>query len=215
MTNNRLFPKSYAQHKQLKEKINYLEDGVKRRLQRFPYRYRFAKSFDSINTDEAIAIRTLIGYEAGMKVFLAYTCYEQIVFVANNLKINSVKSKALNQIPNDAICEKLIGNKKFMKMIHEVYVNGLAKEEEFNKEAITNNTHLTNSLEKLLDKKSVDILCIAYAIRNLYAHGEFTGGGAGVTNNKIRKIYYDIAEEVLNYSEGLHSLCVNKINSMR
>ena len=38
-------------------------------------------------------------------------------------------------------------------MIHEVYVNGLAKEEEFNKEAITNNTHLTNSLEKLLDKK--------------------------------------------------------------
>ena len=111
MTNNRLFPKSFAQHKQLKEKINYLEDDVKRRLQRFPYRYRFAKSFDSINTDEAIAIRTLIGYEAGMKVFLAYTCYEQIVFVANNLKVNSVKSKALNQIPNDAICEKLVGNK--------------------------------------------------------------------------------------------------------
>jgi hypothetical protein len=215
MATTRLFPKSYAQHKQLNEKIDYLEDGIKRRLQRFPYRYRFAKSFDSINTDEAIAIRTLIGYEAGMKVFLAYTCYEQIVFVANNLKIQNVKSKALNQIPDIDICDSLIVNKKFMKMIHEVYVNGLAKEEEFNKESLTNNTHLTNSLEKFLEKKSVDILCIAYAIRNLYAHGEFTGGGAGVTNNKIREIYYDIAEEVLNYSEDLYSLCVNKINSMR
>jgi hypothetical protein len=46
----------------------------------------------------------LIGYEAGMKVFLAYTCYEQIVFVANNLKIINVNAKAQNQVLNDNIC---------------------------------------------------------------------------------------------------------------
>lgn len=215
MANTRLFPKDFSRHKQLKEKINYLEDNVRRRLQRFPYRYRFAKSFDSINTDEAIALRTLIGYEAGMKVFLAYTCYEQIVYVANNLKIINVNSKALNQIPNNDICEKLFHNKIFMKMIHEVYANGLAKEEELNKETKNNNSHLTNSLEKLLEKKSVDVLCIAYAIRNLYAHGEFTGGGSGVTNNKIKEIYYEISEEVLTYSENLYSQCINKINNLR
>jgi len=215
MASTRLFPKDFSRHKALKEKINYLEDDIKRRFQRFPYRYRFAKSFDSINTDDAIAIRTLIGYEAGMKVFLAYTCYEQIVYVANNLKITNVYPKALNQIPNINICENLISNKKFMKMIQEVYANGLAKEEELNKENLNNNTHLTNSLEKFLNNKSVDVLCIAYAIRNLYAHGEFTGGGAGVTNNKIKDYYYEIADEVLSYSENLYSLCINKINSMR
>jgi hypothetical protein len=102
-----------------------------------------------------------------------------------------------------------------MKMIHEVYANVLAKEEELNKENKNNNTHLTNSLEKLLDKKSVDVLCIAYAIRNLYSHGEFTGGGSGVTNNKIKNIYYEIAEEVLGYSENLYSQCINKINNLR
>jgi hypothetical protein len=102
-----------------------------------------------------------------------------------------------------------------MDMIREVHANGLAKEEELNKENLTNNTHLTNSLEKFLNNKSVDVLCIAYAIRNLYAHGEFTGGGAGVTNNKIKDYYYEIADEVLSYSENLYSLCINKINSMR
>jgi hypothetical protein len=38
MANTRLFPKDFSRHKALKEKINYLEDDIKRRFQSFPYR---------------------------------------------------------------------------------------------------------------------------------------------------------------------------------
>jgi hypothetical protein len=100
-------------------------------------------------------------------------------------------------------------------MIHEVHANGYAKEEELSNESKTSNTHLTNSLDKFINNKSSDVLCLAYAIRNLYAHGEFTGGGSGVTNNKTRQIYFELANEILDYSEKLYSQCLEKIKLRR
>lgn len=212
MTDTRLFPKNYLLHLKLKNEINYLNDDIKRKLHRFPYRYRLANSYEGIIADHAITNRTLIGYESGMKVFLAYTCYEQIVFVANSLKINNVKAKALNQILNNDVCEKLISNKSFVKMIQEAYANGLAKEEPLNKDTTSSNSHLTNSLDKFLNNKSSDVLCLAYAIRNLFAHGEFTGGGSGATSTSVKELYYDIAHEVLCYSDMLYGKCLTSIN---
>jgi len=55
-----LLPTDYAKHKKLKDKINTLSDVVIRKLQRFPYRYRFAKSFNQIEADTAIKTRTEI-----------------------------------------------------------------------------------------------------------------------------------------------------------
>ncbi|MSZ79781.1 MAG: hypothetical protein F2678_07095 [Actinobacteria bacterium] len=215
MASTRLFPKDFLRHKQLKEKLNYLDDSVLRRLQRFPYRYRFAKSFRQIEADTEIKTRTLIGYEAGMKVFLAYTCYEQIVYVANNLKVDGVNSKAFNEVLNENIIICLHKNKTFMKLITEAYESGLVEETETKINKAKNNTTLSISLEKFINNKSSDILCLAYAIRNLYAHGEFTGGGAGITNNKTRDLFYQIAEEILNYSNSLYSQCISKINLKR
>ena len=215
MASTNLLPTDYAKHKNLKDKMNSLSDVVRRRLQRFPYRYRFAKSFRQIEADTEIKTRTLIGYEAGMKVFLAYTCYEQIVYVAKNLKVDGVNSKAFNEVLNDKIVTSLHKNKTFMKLITEAYESGLAEESETKIDKVKNNTTLSISLEKFINNKSSDVLCLAYAIRNLYAHGEFTGGGAGVTNNKTRDLFYKIAEEVLTYSNSLYSECISKINLKR
>jgi len=210
MASTSLLPTDYAKHKKLKEKINTLSNVVIRKLQRFPYRYRFAKSFNQIEADTAIKTRTLIGYEAGMKVFLAYTCYEQIVYVANNLKIDGVNAKAFNEVLNNEITTKLHKNKSFMKMIKEAYDIGIFEEIDNDTQRVS--TNLSNSLDKFMKDKSSDILCLAYAIRNLYAHGEFTGGGSGVTNNTVKKLFFDIAEEILNYTDSLYTECLNKIN---
>ena len=68
-------PSAYKDYQQkLKTGTIKINAEVKRRLSRFPYRYRLAKSFVGIDAKEVG--RTLIGYEAGMKVFLAYTAYE-------------------------------------------------------------------------------------------------------------------------------------------
>lgn len=211
MATTSLFPKDFQKHKQLKEKINYLTDDARRKLQRFPYRYRFANSFYAIEADIAIKNRTLIGYEAGMKVFLAYTCYEQIVYVANSLKIDGISAKSFNEIINNNITTKLHKNKSFMNMIKEAYELGCEEENKVSKPSTT----LSISLHKFLNNKSDDILCLAYAIRNLYAHGEFTGGGSGVTNNTTRKLFFEIADELLSYSNKIYSQCLNKLSTRR
>jgi hypothetical protein len=213
MPNNKLLPTSFSKKNAIKDKINSLNDITKRKLARFPYRYRFAKSFNQIDADTAIKTRTLIGYEAGMKIFLAYTCYEQIVYVANYLKIDGVNAKAFNEVINNEITTKLHKNKSFMNMIVEAYEMGIT--EEIESEKNRNATILSNSLDKFINNKSADVLCLAYAIRNLYAHGEFTGGGAGVTNNTTRNLLYEIAEEVLSYSNKIYTQCLEKINTKK
>lgn len=205
MATSKLLPTDFSKQNQLKTPISGLKELTKRKLQRFPYRYRFAKAFEHIQANDAIALRTLTGYEAGMKVFLAYTCYEQIAYVAVRLGVAGIKDKAFNDILNNDMCMKFHKNRKFMELINEAYENGLANEDSKDKKS---NTQLTNSLEKFIADKSADILCLAYAIRNMYAHGEFTGGGAGITNNTTRDLFYKLADEVLSYSNKIYSQCI-------
>ena len=205
MATLKLLPTDFSKRNQVKVPISALKELTKRKLLRFPYRYRFAKAFQHIQADEAIAIRTLTGYEAGMKVFLAYTCYEQITYVVVKLGVAGIKDKAFNEILNNEMCLKFHKNKKFIELINEAYENGLAIEDGKDKKS---NTQLTNSLDKFIADKSADVLCLAYAIRNMYAHGEFTGGGAGITNNSIKDLFYELADEVLNYSNKIYSQCI-------
>lgn len=205
-------PTDYIKHKQLKENVAYLNADLKRKLNRFPYRFRLAKAFARIDADTAVSTRTLIGYEAGMKVFLAYTCYEQIVYVAVGLKILGINTKGFNQIANNDIAVRLHKNQNFMKMIKEVYENGLANDDSKDAKA---NTQLTNSLDNFIKDKSADVLCLAYAIRNMFAHGEFTGGGAGITNNSTKNLFYELANEVLDYSNKIYSQCITKLEKIR
>jgi hypothetical protein len=208
MASLKLLPTDFSKRNQVKVPISSLKELTKRKLERFPYRYRLARAFENIQADNAISVRTLIGYEAGMKVFLAYTCYEQIAYVGVNIGVAGIKDKAFNEILNHQICSKFQKNKKFMNLIKEAYENGLANEVGKDKKS---STQLTKSLDKFIADTSADILCIAYAIRNMYAHGEFTGGGAGISNNSTKDLCYELADEVLDYANEIYSQCIIKL----
>jgi hypothetical protein len=185
--------KDYQKH--LKEGTKKVNAEVKRRLSRFPYRYRLAKSFVGIDAKEVG--KTLIGYEAGMKVFLAYTAYEDLIYAAQELGIENVKAKNENTIPNKELAEQLLKNTNLIKFVR---IN--VRDED---------TLLKVRIEEFIRGETNDVLFLALAIRNLYAHGIFTATGGGVTNKADKALYYRLADSVLKYCDKRFKNCVKKI----
>ena len=74
MTTNFL-PTSFKAYKPLK--VTVKSESIKRRLHRFPYRYRLAKAFSGIQDGKQLG-RSKAGYEAGMKVFLSISSKKKL-----------------------------------------------------------------------------------------------------------------------------------------
>jgi hypothetical protein len=186
-------PTSYKEYqRKLKVGIKRINDDVKRRLSRFPYRYRLAKSFVGIDAKEVG--RTLIGYEAGMKVFLAYTAYEDIIAAAQKMGVG-VKSKYRNEIINEKLAKELIRNIKLIEFVRE----NITDEDEV----------IRQQVEKFIRGETYDVLFLALAIRNFYAHGVFTATQGGVTNLDKKRVYFKLADTLLNYCDARFTNCVN------
>ncbi|MBU3562357.1 hypothetical protein [Polynucleobacter sp. Tro8-14-1] len=186
-------PSSYKDYQQ-KLKIDTIKINaeVKRRLSRFPYRYRLAKSFNGIDAKEVG--RTLIGYEAGMKVFLAYTAYEDLIYAAYKLGVENVKKKNENEIPNKELALQLMKKTELIGFISE----NLREEDDW----------LKIKIEKFIRGNTNDVLFLALAIRNLYAHGVFTATKGGVKNKTDKALYFRLANEVLKYCDKRFKNCV-------
>ena len=186
-------PTAYKDYQQkLKTGTIKLNDEVKIRLSRFPYRYRLAKSFVGIDAKEVG--KTLIGYEAGMKVFLAYTAYEDLIYAAQELGIENVKAKNENTILNKELAEQLLKNTNLIKFVR----NNLRDED----------TLLKVRIEEFIRGETNDVLFLALAIRNLYAHGVFTATKGGVKNKTDKALYFRLANEVLKYCDKRFKNCV-------
>jgi hypothetical protein len=189
-------PSSYKDYQQ-KLKIGTIKINaeVKRRLSRFPYRYRLAKSFVGLDAKEVG--RTLIGYEAGMKVFLAYTAYEDLIYAAQKLGIENVKDKNENTILNKELAEQLLKNKSLIDFVR----NNLRDED----------AKLKMRIEEFIRGETNDVLFLALAIRNFYAHGIFTATKGGVTKKADKALYFKLADVVLKYCDKKYSNCIKKI----
>jgi hypothetical protein len=59
MATSKLLPTDFSKQNQLKTPISGLKELTKRKLQRFPYRYRFAKAFEHIQANDAIRSITI------------------------------------------------------------------------------------------------------------------------------------------------------------
>ena len=189
-------PASYQTYRQnLKTGSTKINAEVKRRLSRFPYRYRLAKSFVGVDAKEVG--RTLIGYEAGMKVFLAYTAYEDLIYAAQKLSIENVKDKNENIISNKELAEQLLKNKSLIEFVR----NNLRAED----------TLLKTRVEEFIRGETNDVLFLALAIRNFYAHGIFTATKGGVTKKADKDLYFKLADVVLKYCDKRYSNCIKKI----
>lgn len=165
---------------------------IKEKLNRFPYRYRLAKSFVGLDAKEVG--KTLIGYEAGMKVFLAYTAYEDLIDAAVKLNVENVKKKYENEIPNKELALLLMKNTKMVEFVRE--------------NILDDGELLIAKMEDFIRGNSNDVLFLALAIRNFYAHGVFTATKGGVRNKSDKALYFKLANEVLKYCDKRFTNCV-------
>ncbi len=190
-------PTSYTLFEEKMELGIRLNKTLKKRLSRFPYRYRLAKSFVGIDAKEVG--KTLIGYEAGMKVFLAYTAYEELIQAAKELGVPEIKSKNDNEILDKELATELIKNSQLIQLV----LDNIKAED----------TQIKKQIELFIRGETHDILFLARAIRNLYAHGVFTATGGGVNTKAKRALYYKLADRLLRYCDRRYTNCVKLIGA--
>ncbi len=184
-------PTSFDSFEYKKKKINNLR--VKGLLNRFAYRYRLAKSFTSINA--AGIGRTLKGYDAILKLFLSYTAYEEIMAAALAAKNPNIKHIIDNSIINNSLAAKVRSNNKLKYYL----------------QSYEHSDDLKYNLKLMFDGKYNDVSGVAYAIRNIFAHGDLTPTTLGLTTNADRKLITDIADYILLYCDQTFTNCIENL----
>ena len=188
---NKSLPSSF---KQFKATVNLrLHNENKKLLARFVYRYRLAKSFTGIIAKDIG--RTIKGYNAILKVFLTYTAYEQLLKASNGLRVYGLDGIAKNRIVDIELAERLRNNKQLIDFLVEYSTDSI----------------LIGQLVAFRKNKNNDIVCVAYAIRNVFAHGELTATPIGVALKSERTTLLDLADFLLNYCDDNFTKCVEKL----
>jgi hypothetical protein len=189
MTSSACLPSSFETFQKKKKLIKNVK--VKGMLNRFSYRYRLAKSFKGIDAPEVG--KTLSGYSAILKLFLVYTAYEEIAKAGFLLKVSGVSKLSVHSYQCKEIADRIRSSKKLHTYLlsYDGYSDGL---ETF--------------VDLVLQGRTNDIICIAYALRNIFAHGDLTPSVIGVTTKAQRKLLEDLANELLNYCDKLFTDCL-------
>ena len=162
-------------------------------LRQFAYRFRLAKSFTRI---EASGIgRSIETYSAFTKLFLTYTAYEQLIPSAARLRVTGVSPISTNVIHNKQLTKRIRANTTLKNYFLNSQLEGWLKKR----------------LQHMYNETDDDIICFAYAIRSLYAHGELTSTDIGTGLARERKVITDTADEILNYCDTIFSKCMDKL----
>lgn len=185
------FPTSYSKFKKQLNLTKHNEN--KKQLIRFVFRYRLAKSFEGmIANDIGNSIK---GYNAICKVFLTYTAYEQLLNSAKGLHVFGLLSVGKNYVLNKSLAEALRKNQELLNFLIE-----------HSKDSI-----LISQLSKFRSGKNDDVICIAYAIRNVFAHGELTATAIGTRLASQRNELFNLAEFILDYCDEIFTKCFEKL----
>ncbi len=189
MTKLKNLPTSFSVFKNKKKNIKNAE--AKSLLNHFAYRYRLAASFQSMNAPEVG--KTLTGYDAILKLFLAYTAYEAVVKAAFSLKVADVRHVSENFIIDKQMIKRIRDSEKLKNYLL------MYKHSE----------DLKANLDFALNKNLSDIVCIAYALRNIFAHGDLTPSVIGLEKKSERQLITDLADTLLAYCDGVFTKCMN------
>ena len=184
-------PSSFKQFKATVNLRSHSEN--KKLLARFVYRYRLAQSFTEIIAKDIG--RTIKGYNAILKVFLTYTAYEQLLKASNGLRVYGLDSIDRNRIADIELAERLRNNKQLIDFLIEYSTDSI----------------LIGQLVAFRKNKNNDIVCVAYAIRNVFAHGELTATPIGIALKTERTTLIDLADFLLNYCNDIFTKCVEKL----
>ena len=175
------YPSAYKQFKAITDLYKHSENKLL--FGRFVYRYRLARSFDGIIAD-GIG-RTLTGYNAILKVFLAYTAYEQLLKGASGLHVYQLGSIKTNRVVDLELASRLRMNKKLIDSL----IN------------YSTDSKLVGELVAFRKEASDDITCVAYAIRNIFAHGDLTATSTALaaTDEVVKLIgTYDLSSSTVS-----------------
>ena len=108
-----------------------------------------------------------------------------------------VKDKNENTISNKELADELIKNTKLIEFVRE----NLRSEDAL----------LKARIEEFIRGETYDVLFLALAIRNFYAHGIFTATKGGVTKKGNKALYYKLADVLLKYCDKRYTNCIKKI----
>jgi hypothetical protein len=180
------FPKDSVLLKSISKKIK--DKQLKACLTRYTYRYRLAVAFEGLQAS-SVDKRTLAGYSCVTKLFLAYTAYDEIR-EAERLLLGKNK-KRFHKIFDFHTANKLRRNIPLGELL-KLSV------------AVTDKT-LVKSLHNFYDNNNNEVMCIATAIRNCYAHGDFTASGGNLRTVRERAAVEKLTEVVLMKSNEIFS----------
>jgi hypothetical protein len=191
MPNAKNLPNDYEAFVSL-AKISHKKSAISL-LTKFSFRFRLAEDFEGLVAPNIG--RTLAGYNVITKVFLAYTAYEAIVKAARYLRVSSVLNIELNTRFEPDLAEKIRLNEKL-----KTYLLAYPHEEA-----------LASKVKLFFNGTTSDIVCIGYALRNIFAHGELTASAVGTETIAKRKVFTEIANSLLDYCDETFTLCLNKL----
>lgn len=180
------FPKDSVLLKAISKKIK--DKQLKACLTRYTYRYRLAVAFEGLQAS-TVDKRMLAGYSCVTKLFLAYTAYDEIR-EAERLLVGKTK-KRFHKVFDFHTANKLRRNFKLAELLKFSV-------------AVSDKT-LLKSLQNFYDNNNNEVMCIATAIRNCYAHGDFTASGANLRTVRERAAVEKLTEVVLVKSNEIFS----------
>lgn len=162
-------------------------------LRRFAYRFRLAKSFTGIQADGFG--RSLNTYSAITKLFFTYTAYESVSKISTKLhiKISPINFKFIKK--NKTIADKIRANTTLSVFL---------KNNKFNNK-------LNIVLDDFFNNLNDDVISVAFALRNSFAHGNLTTTDVGNGYAADCRLILSIADFLLSYCDELFDCCIEKL----
>ena len=184
-----------TKHKEFSAMKKALSDKQKKQnekflilMNRFMYRYRMAKAFQTIVAED-VEKRTVDGYACGMKLFMAYSAYDEIR-AAERLLLK-LDRNATHKYKNEILAERIRSNERMKDLLLET----IAVEED----------GLRIMLKKFYANKNNEIMIFASSLRHSFVHGDFTTARSGLTNKREIQTINDVTNVVLNLSDEIFS----------
>ena len=157
-------------------------------MNRFMYRYRMAKAFQTIVAPD-VEKRTVDGYACGMKLFMAYSAYDEIR-AAERILLKQDWNET-HKYTDKELAMKIRKNEKMQELLTET----TAVEE----------GGLKIMLKKFYATKNDEIMIFASSLRHSFVHGDFTTARSGLTNKREIRIVDKVTEVVLKVSDDIFS----------
>ena len=177
-----------AMKKALSDKQKKQNENFLNLMNRFMYRYRMAKAFQTIVAED-VEKRTVDGYACGMKLFMAYSAYDEIR-AAERILLKQHWNET-HTYKDEELAMRIRKNEKMQKLLIET----IAVDER----------GLKIMLKKFYANKNNEIMIFASSLRHSFVHGDFTTARSGLTNKKEIQTVNDVTDVVLKLGDEIFS----------